>query len=313
MLKNFLQTLICFFLLPSFAFALTYPLPYPGNDIVGYTKIIQAKRGQYLNKIARNYEMGIDELKSANPHAPPYVFKKSRLVVIPSIFLLPDAPRRGIIINLAEKRLYYYPSDEPVVITEPISVGKEYWSTPLLDTYVLEKIEKPTWVVPDSIREASARKGIILPDVVPPGPENPLGDFALRLANWSVLIHGTNQPQLIGKRVSSGCIRMYPEDIEHLFNSVKVKTPVFIMNEPYKFGWQNGQLYLEVHPAFLEFSGSRSEEENLVHDIIKAFTQYDPHIKIDWKAVNKIIREQTGIPYQISMSDYHSENAPYYR
>ncbi|MBN1683925.1 MAG: L,D-transpeptidase family protein [Gammaproteobacteria bacterium] len=297
-----MKLLSAFFLMLFFsplALALVYHFPDTNDDLIGQIKITQAQPGQYLYDVARENEMGFDALVKTNPKVPRYsTFKKSYLLTIPSLFILPIAPRKGIVINIAEKRLYYYPEDDNVVITEPIAVGKPYWSTPLINTYVLEKLIDPVWVVPESIKEYSALKGKILPDVMPAGDENPLGKYALRLADWSLLIHGTNQPELIGKRVSSGCIRMYPEDIEYLYAIVPLKTPVMIVNQPYKLGWKQNRLYLEVHPAFVEFSGTQTDEENLIHEMIMAFTESE-NVHIDWQAVYKTVKDQTGLPHQI--------------
>jgi L,D-transpeptidase ErfK/SrfK len=278
------------------AYALVYYLPKNGNNIIGSMRIVQTEKRATLYKLRRHYEMGHNEMVKANPRLPRYRrIKRNQAVVIPSFFILPDAPRTGIVINLPELRLYYYPPEHNVVITEPVALGKLGWSTPLLMTEVIEKIKNPPWVVPESIREYNAYKGIYLPQVVPPGPKNPLGKFALRLGAWSVLIHGTIMPQHIGKRVSSGCIRMYPEDIKYLFHAVVKGTPVRIIDQPYKVGWLDNDLYLEAHLPFLEARGEVYEELEKIRQLVLTAT-FDRQAKIDWHAVVMVLAKHTGIP-----------------
>lgn len=286
-------------LAPSVAYALVYYLPENGSNIVGGMRIVQAEKDKTFSELMRHFEMGFLEMQVANPTLQHYgKLRESRAVTIPSFFILPDAPKKGIVINLPELRLYYFPPNHNVVITEPVALGKLGWSTPLLETTVIEKIKDPPWVVPESIMLSSMQKGIYLPEVMPPGPKNPLGKFALRLGAWSVLIHGTIQPQYIGKRVSSGCIRMYPEDIEYLFQAIPIGTPVRIIDNPYKVGWLGNELYLEAHLPFLEVRGTVDEELEKIRQIVLSAT-YDRPAKIDWHAVVMVLAKHTGIPHII--------------
>jgi len=288
-------------LLLSYAYpaqALLYWLPANGDNIAGQIRIIQSKKGETLHKIARRTEMGFFEMAKANPKVSRYRrIRAHTAIVVPSSFILPDAPHYGIVVNLPEMRLYYYPNDYNAVITEPLAIGRPNWPTPTMETHVVERKKDPSWNVPDSIWKYSAMKGRILPNIMPPGPENPLGSYALRLAHHSILIHGTNQPIHIGKRISSGCLRMYPEDIEHLFDKVSVKTPVSIIDQPYKIGWHNNKLYLEAHLPLQENRGSKTEEENAAYYLITQ-SKYS-HTYIDWKSVMRILAKHTGIPHQI--------------
>ena len=214
----------------------TFWLPREGDSVVGHLQGAVASQEDTLLDIGRRYNVGYEELKLANPGVDPWIPGAGTLIVIPSRFILPDTPRTGIVLNLAELRLYYYPDpvDAPRrrVITHPISIGRVGWSTPLGTTSIVSKIVNPTWYPPASIRAEAEADGEPLPRVVPPGPDNPLGTHALALAKKGYLIHGTNKPFGLGMRVSHGCVRMFPEDIISLYESVPVGTPVHVVNQP---------------------------------------------------------------------------------
>jgi len=284
----------------SNVYALTFNLPPFGENVVGTTQIIQSQPGDTLYSLARHYEMGNYEMQIANPGITRYgKIKPNTPITIPSSFVLPNVPHRDIVINLPELRLYYFPAHRHVVITEPISIGKPGWPTPLMHSSVVEKIKDPYWMVPETIAEYSAQKGIFLPPIVSPGPDNPLGHYALRLGQKSILIHGTNQSDLIGKRVSSGCIRMYPEDIANLFLSVPKNTPVIIMDQPFKLGWLDHKVYLEAHPLMVDSENPAfAERDKLYQDISNAMNNYMTYI--NWDAVNSILKQTNGIPNVIS-------------
>jgi L,D-transpeptidase ErfK/SrfK len=224
----------------------------PGSDVVGEVQVIRARYEDTFLDIARAYDLGYDELVDANPGVDPWLPGAGTRIVLPTQFVLPDAPREGIVLNLAAKRLFYFPEPRPgelpQVVTHPVGIGREGWGTPLGTTKVVAKMRDPVWVVPPSIRREHAEAGDPLPARVPPGPDNPLGRHALRLGLPSYLIHGTNKPGGIGMRVSHGCIQLFPEDIAALFAEVPVGTPVRIVNQPRLLGWRGDNLYLEVHP-----------------------------------------------------------------
>lgn len=298
MMKKILITLL--FLISANAYALVFELPSPGSQVVGTTEIITTERGDTAYKIGRIYELGKDELLQANPQLkelgriPP-----GTTITIPARFILPNTPHEGITINLAEKRLYFYPKGTNEVITEPIAIGREGWDTPEIHTQIVQKITNPEWVAPNTIIEYAANKGINLSKVARPGPDNPLGHFALRLGNWVVLIHGTNEPLAIGKRVSSGCIRMYPEDIALLFEKVDKNTPVYIINEPFKIGWQRQRLYLEIQEPMIEQNETLFSIKQKAYALVKSKTA-DNNTLIEWPKVDAIIGEQSGIPQRIN-------------
>ena len=220
---------------------------------MGETQSVVAQHEDTLLDLGRRYSVGYEEIVAANPGVDPWLPGEGTQVLIPSRFILPDAPREGIIVSLAEHRLYYFPKaragEAPVVVTYPISVGKMDWKTPLGLTRIVDKRVKPIWYPPESVRQEHAADGRPLPKAVPAGPDNPLGDYAMRLGipGGAYLIHGTNRPAGVGMQVTHGCIRMYPEDIEQFFKLVPVNTPVRIIDQPYKMGWKGQELYMEVH------------------------------------------------------------------
>jgi L,D-transpeptidase ErfK/SrfK len=238
-------------LLPMSGLAEVYDLPPSGNDVVGAITIVQARADDTLIDIARRHGLGYEDIVRANPDVDTWLPGEGTDVVLPTRFVLPPGERRGLILNLAEYRLYYFPQPEPgkqaVVMTYPMSIGRMDWETPLGRTSVISKVTNPTWYPPESVRAEHAADGDPLPRIVPPGPKNPLGNHAMRLGLPGYLIHGTNRPAGVGMRVTHGCIRLFPEDIGFLFGKVRVDTPVRIINEPVKIGWDGDELVVEVH------------------------------------------------------------------
>lgn len=286
---------VCF---PWWANALTFALPAQG-DVVGHVKTAVAKEGDTLAQIARDYDMGYSELVEANPGInPDYHIPAGTAIVIPSQFVLPQAPRDGIIINLAEMRLYYYPKKGGTVSTYPIGIGREGQdATPQGVLRVIQHIPHPTWYSPESVRIERAKEGIVIPKVVPPGPENPLGDYAMRLSSPTYLIHGTNDPLGgIGRRSSGGCIRMYPEDIDPLFHMTPNGTDVYIMNNPYKAGWMNGRLYLESHVALEDKTDQAQEDAEQIKKVVNIALKSHPDAQVNWNQVMDISGETQGLP-----------------
>jgi len=237
--------------------ASTYILPPADVDIVGQIETITAGRDNTLLDIAREYDIGQNEILHANPDVDRWMPADNSAVTLPTRFILPNTKRSGLVINLPEMRLYYYPKpktgERPVVTTHPVSVGRMDWDTPLGKTRIISKQEDPSWRPPQSIKDEAIAKGDDpLPDVVEAGPDNPLGRYAMRLGIPGYLIHSTNKPYGVGMRVTHGCLRMYPEDIERLFEEIPVNTPVQLVNQPIKLGWLAGSLFLELHPPLEE-------------------------------------------------------------
>ncbi|WP_089682548.1 L,D-transpeptidase family protein [Billgrantia gudaonensis] len=232
-----------------------YPLPEEG-DLIGEDYTVEARADETLLDIARRHNVGYEEIRRANPEVSVWMPGEGTEVVIPAQRLLPPVPREGIVINVAELRLYYYPEVEedeiPRVETYPIGIGREGFDTPLGKTETTMRIENPAWYPPESVREEAEARGEEAPRVVPPGPDNPLGDHAILLGFDGYLIHGTNRPDGIGMRASRGCIRMFPEDIESMFEQIPVGTQVNIIDQPIKAGWYEGTPYVQAYEPLAE-------------------------------------------------------------
>lgn len=226
----------------------TFPLSPEGQSLVGEVRTVRTLGpDDTLADVALRHGVGFRELVLANPSLDAWLPPPDSEVVLPTQFVLPSGPRRGIVVNVAEMRMYYYPQGQDVVMTWPVSVGRENWKTPLGVASIKSKVKNPTWYPPESIRAEHAAEGTPLPRAVPPGPDNPLGPLALRLDWNGILIHGTNKPYGIGMPVTHGCLRMQAEHMQELFDAVPVGTPVAFIDEPYKVGRYDGALYLEAH------------------------------------------------------------------
>ncbi len=288
--------------------AATFELPPADEAVIGESRKTTTRYEDTLIDLARRYSLGYNEIRGANPDVDPWLPGEGTEVVLPMRFILPDAPREGIVINVAEMRLYYYPlaraGEQPQVVTYPVSIGRGEWATPLVTTKLTGKVKDPTWYPPESVRKEHAADGDPLPEVVPPGPENPLGEYALRLGLPSYLIHGTNKPFGIGMQVTHGCIRLYPEDIKSLFEAVPIGTTVRIVNQPYKAGWHGDELYLEVHaPLSLgEGKAKPSAPNNLTPVVaqVVAATQGREDYPVDWDKVRAVVNGQAGIPISVA-------------
>lgn len=270
-----------------------------GEDVVGQLQVIRARHEDTFVDIARAYNLGYDELVDANPGVDPWLPGEGTRIVLPTRHILPDAPREGIVINLAAKRLFYYPEhgagEAPFVVTHPIGIGREGWETPLGNARIIGKTKDPSWYPPASVRQEHAEAGDPLPARVPPGPDNPLGGYALRLDLPGYLMHGTNKPAGVGMRVSHGCIRMFPEDIEWLFGRVAIGVPVTIVDQPLRVGWYEDELFIEMH-APLEEHGSDWEQaaQRLVLRTLSA--RYGRPGGPDADELAAIVAEHRGIP-----------------
>ena len=283
-----------------------YVLPANGDNVVGVVTTAIAEHEDTLIEIGRRYGVGYEELISANPGIDPWLPGAGTEVLIPTRFILPDAPREGIVVNLPEHRLYYYPPAKAgaprVVRTYPISTGKMDWKTPLGVTRVASKQERPNWYPPASVREAHAARGEPpLPAVVPAGPDNPLGEYALRLAipSGAYLIHGTNRPAGVGMQVTHGCIRLYPEDIAELYGLVPVNTKVNLVNQPGKVGWLRGTLYFEQHPLLEGAVDAGPDALGALKQTVASVAEGHP-VDVDWDGVEHAFRTQSGVPAPVS-------------
>jgi L,D-transpeptidase ErfK/SrfK len=283
------------------------PLPADG-DLVGDYAEVAAVHDDTLIDIARRFGLGYEEVVNANPGVDPWLPGAGTVVRLPLRRVLPDAPREGIVVNLPEHRLYYFPAAKPgeprVVVTYPVSIGKMDWSTPLGLTRVAAKVKDPPWYPPESVRAEHATRGDILPKVVPAGPDNPLGQYMMRLAipGGGYLIHGTNKPAGVGMQVTHGCMRLYPEDIEELFRRVAIDTPVRIVNQPHKVGWAGGDLYVEVHPPLEStdsgvFEPDRTALARLVANAVRGRPGAGGVV---WARAETAFTEARGIPVPVT-------------
>ncbi len=282
--------------------ALTFDLPGNGTTTVGDIKEVSAVTGDTFVSIARRYGLGYVELIEANPTLKPEdTLESSQKILLPTEFILPNAAHRGLVINLAELRLYFYKPNTREVMTFPVGIGRAGWNTPLGLTNVAWKQADPTWHVSSTIKQARALEGVSLPDSVAPGPDNPLGQYAIHLGFNSILIHGSNDPGGIGRRSSSGCIRMQPEAIESFFNDIAVNSPVMIVDQPIKVGWLDNTLYLEVHePLENDQGGHNHAMSDEAHQLVNIAIKNRP-ADIDWRSVDTIVEQQRGYPMQIGV------------
>ncbi|MCO6429720.1 MAG: L,D-transpeptidase family protein [Deltaproteobacteria bacterium] len=274
-----------------------YPLPHE-DSVVGELRYTDAKANETLLDIARTFDLGHDQIIAANPSVNRWIPASSEKVLVPSLYILPDAEREGIVLNLAELRLYYFHPPRGSVFTYPISTGKMDWKTPLGKTRIVKKERDPAWYPPRSIREEREAEGIFLPGFIPGGDENnPLGSLALRLARPGYLIHGTDEAHAfgIGLRVTHGCIRMYPEDIMELFSLVDVGTPVNIIDHAVKVGRRGDLVYLSVHRAL--DPEERPRDELRLGDVAAEINErLDGAARIDYAAVMGVYDAGDGIP-----------------
>jgi L,D-transpeptidase ErfK/SrfK len=269
------------------------------QDMVGTIAAVYTLENDTLSDIARHFGLGYNDISKANPAIAPWTPAPNSHVLLPLQFILPDAPHKGIILNLANMRLFYYPKQpSDKVFTYPVGIGRQGWSTPMGLTRIVAKKANPTWVVPASIHQEHAQKGDSLPSVVAAGPNNPLGLYAMRLGFPRYLIHGTNKPYGIGMQISHGCVQLYPEDIEMLFKNASVGMPVRIIHQPYLTAWHQDMLYLEANEPLQKWTHDKSR---LKKQLLKQLRQVSSkkNVAIDWEKVNSIIERSDGIPTPI--------------
>jgi L,D-transpeptidase ErfK/SrfK len=267
------------------------------DNVIGGLAAIKLEKGDTLPDIARHFSLGINTVSTANPGVDIWVPEAGERILLPLSFILPDTPRKGIVINLAAMRLFYFKKDgkQLALSTYPVGIGTTERPTPMGRMYVKRKKIRPTWYVPVSIAEDHRQKGDPLPAKVSPGPLNPLGDYALYLSKSGYLVHGTNKPASIGLRATNGCIRLYPEDIERLFEATPVKTPVRIVNQPYLVGQRDGIIYVEAHKPF---EGSGAAELKKTYAKLRNIEKKSGHA-LDWKKVGKVMGEARGFPVPV--------------
>jgi L,D-transpeptidase ErfK/SrfK len=257
-----------------------------------------------LLEVARGDELGLIELMAANPGVDPWLPGRNTHLLLPTMHILPVGPRKGIVINTAELRLYYYDAEDGY-FSFPLGVGRDGYLTPTGSTKIVRKKEKPSWyLTPSEIRDHPE-----LPTVIPPGEDNPLGDYAMYLGWPAYLIHGTNTPWGIGRRTSRGCIRMYPEDIEWLFHKVPIGTHVTVVDQPMKLGWKDGELYIEVQPSTMQVdkmeetsqSPGPADPLSLAQEADRILRKAgDDAERLDWPAIERALADRQGYPIRIT-------------
>ncbi len=294
-----LASVLFFIFMSSFAFAggaYSYSFPPKGDflhpdglTVIGLPKKYTVQEDDTLLDIARNHDLGFNELGDLYPEIDPWIPPFGMSLVIPAQWILPDVRVDGIVINIPEMRLYYFIKGIHMVRTYPIGIGRKGWRTPVGSFTIASKRKNPTWYVPVSLQEKYQMK------TMPPGPDNPLGDYILKLNGGDYGIHGTNLPWAVGRLVTHGCIRLYPEDIESLFQTVNVGTPVKIVYQPVKFGVASGRIYVEVH-------------RDIYHQI-ENFSELGLHLlkekglieRVDMSKFEAAIAQQNGLPVDITL------------
>jgi L,D-transpeptidase ErfK/SrfK len=281
-------------------------LTHADQSVVGEPQVVFTREEDTLSDLAREYGLGYDEIVTANPDVDPWLPGENTPVLLPTQYVLPNVPKEGVVLNIATKRLFYFPEvadgEQQEVLTYPIGIGRVGWETPLGSTSIVSKARDPQWWVPASVRREHAEMGNPLPAVVPPGPDNPLGTRVLKLDMPGYLIHGTNQPYGVGMRVSHGCVRLYPENIELLYALVSVGEPVMIINEPYQIGRQDGVLYFEAHTPLDDDVVSPDERLQALLDeqVDMSGRPLNDHLQNHVKSLSELA---SGLPISIVMYD----------
>src|ERR1700733_3943774 len=286
--------------------ATEFELPTDGSAVIGADAVITTHYQDTLLDIARQYSLGYDEIIRANPGVDMWIPGEGTQILLPGRRILPPGLHEGVVVSLPEHRLYYFPrtkkNEKRMVITYPVSIGKLGRSTPLGKTRVIAKVEHPSWYPPASIRKEHAEAGDPLPAVVGPGPDNPLGDYKIRLGsgNGTYEIHGTNNPTAVGLAITHGCIRMYPEDVAELFPQLPVGTAVRLNNDPVKVAWIDGELMLEAHPPVnaqgQSFEPDVDQFSDLLHRAVGETT-----VAINWDYAREVLRKADGVTATVGL------------
>jgi L,D-transpeptidase ErfK/SrfK len=291
---------------------LTVSLPTT-DEVIGEVKKVKFDRQQFktIHDYGMKYQVGYLEFKRTNPKVDLESLPIMGELVVPTFYILPDAPREGLVINLPELRMYFYPPNSNKVITYPVGIGRDGNNTPVAVTEILEKIKDPHWSPPKSARDLAFRQGVLLPKLVWHGSLNPMGNYAIRLAvvvmgangvkAQTILIHGNNNPSGVGKRLSAGCVRMFNDDVAELFKLTKVGTKVTIVDQPVKAGWKGDELYLEIHyPVDTE---NHPSHESMLEKVAQVLTKKiaQRSVEIDWSKVMLALRQKDGLPKQVGI------------
>ncbi len=280
------------------AYATTYVMPEPGSALLGTVEYKESAPGDTLLAIAQKNDLGVNAIEGANRGIPAQaMLRDGTHVQIPSSYLLPPIQRTGIVINLPEMRMYYYVTDKTVK-TYPIGIGRVGKTIPLTRTIVMRKVKNPVWIPPEDIRAFNEQQGVVLPRIMPAGPDNPLGPYAIYLNLPTYLIHSTIFPDSIGTRASFGCIRMHESDILDFYPIIEAGTEVTIVDMPTKVGWQGKTLLLEAHAPLEERSSEYSASyPGMVNSINYAISAHPTFV--DWQLVDDLSQIRDGLPHDI--------------
>jgi L,D-transpeptidase ErfK/SrfK len=307
MIRGSLFSLSLWALLSGASQATVYEIPADGSSVVGADTHMTAVYQDTLLDIARRNSLGYYEIIRANPGVDMWLPGAGKDIMLPGRRILPAGPHEGIVVNLPEHRLYYYPKskkgEKPVVITYPVSIGKMDWKTPIGETRVIQKEKHPNWYPPEGVRKEHLANGDPLPAVVKAGPDNPLGDYAMRLAagGGTYLIHGTNNPMAVGMAITHGCVRMYPEDVAALFPLIPVGTKVWLVNEPVKVAFVDGELLMEAHPPVDDEGQNTSDPDlNLLSQKLDQALG-STTAAIHWDFAKEALQAANGIPTVVGL------------
>lgn len=300
-----IRSLLCGGLLCSAvsASAAEFPLPAAGSNMVGQLRVVLARQQDTLLDIARHYDVGYNEIRAANPGVDPWLPGAGTRVLVPTEYILPPKPWQGIIINIPERRLFFFPSGQNIVYTFPVGIFRPNWPDPVGSTKIIAKVKNPTWTVPKNIQEEHAKAGEPIPAFFPAGPDNPMGELALETGWSQIFIHGTNKPWGVGMRVSHGCFHVYPENEVQLFKMVKVGTPVRTIDAPYVVGSDgSGTLYLQSFEPVEAYHKGGNHQQRAV-DAISAYSKsVQQNWTINWQRVIDLVQKPNTVPAPININ-----------
>ncbi len=285
----------------------TFPLPADGSNIVGQIRVVTDDSRNTLLDIARHYDLGYNEITAANPGVSVWLPGAGSRIVVPTEFILPARPWVGIVVNIPQRRLYYFPrpkaNERPTVVTFPIGISRPGWSTPLGKTRIIAKFKDPSWIVPKDIQQEHRSEGEAdFPDYFPPGPNNPMGMLAMETGFAQIFIHGTNRPWGVGMRVSHGCMHLYPENAGYLFPRVPVGTPVRIIDQPVMVGERGRLLYLSASEPVAGYPDKDSLLIRAMDAVIRYKSEHKGALpKIDWERVRQAVDAQRIVPVPVSV------------
>ncbi len=301
MKKSIRNRLASAWLLPLLISPSTYPLAQAAaysiasaeTQVVGAVIPLRTRYEDTLASVAEAQGLGWREMVDANPEVDPWLPGDGTVIDLPTKYILPSGPRDGVVINVAEFRLYYYPPGGKMVVTFPVGLGRLDFPTPIVSTKIRAAVPNPSWHPGPTARAEHAARGNPLPAVVPPGPDNPMGSMAIVLGIPSYFIHGTNQPFAVGQTASLGCIRMYNSHVETLAEMARNGQSVRIVSEPYKVGWRDGELFVEVHEDIYGLAKPGELEQKVAEAVAGR------GVTVDWDAVRKAREDVSGVPVRV--------------